>query len=145
MYTNSPEETADCIIEAMQTVPEARVVAFFGELGTGKTSSIRLLCEKIARVAPELVHSPTFQYLNIYPGMVTVYHFDLYRLRGIDDFLHMGFEEVFDQPGLVFIEWAERIHDFLPVGSLLITLTHAGGTKRRVAVSLQDSYEHAEN
>lgn len=145
MHTNSPEETAAYVIEAMQTAPGTRVVAFFGELGTGKTSSIRLICQRIARVTPDLVHSPTFQYLHIYPGTVTVYHFDLYRLRGIDDFLHMGFEEVFTQPGLVFIEWAERIQDLLPKGALLVTLSHAGGSKRTINLSLQDGYEHVQN
>lgn len=86
------------------------VLLFYGDLGAGKTTFIKGLVAGITDSARQEVNSPTFTYLNIYKGpKMHVYHFDLYRLRDVDEFLSMGFDEMFDAGGVCCVEWAERI------------------------------------
>jgi tRNA threonylcarbamoyladenosine biosynthesis protein TsaE len=83
---------------------------------------------------PGIVQSPTFTYLNIYSGKATIYHFDLYRLHDIDQFLSMGFDEYFDAGGICCIEWAERIQNFLPSNAIKITLDHLEAGCRSITI-----------
>ena len=111
------------------------VVYFLGELGVGKTTFIKGLVEGVSGFDPEQVNSPTFVYLNVYPGTLTVYHFDLYRMRDSDEFLGMGFEEYFEREGVCCIEWSERIAELLPSHALAVTMTHAGQNRRKIQFS----------
>ena len=81
----------------------------FRRAAAGKTTFIKGLIHAAAQIASSEVQSPTFNYLNIYEGRKTIYHFDLYRLRDRDEFLSMGFDEFFDAGGICCIEWSERI------------------------------------
>lgn len=110
------------------------VVCFFGDLGAGKTTFIKGLVEGAAGVDPAVVHSPTFSYLHVYEGKKKIYHFDLYRLRDIDEFVSMGFDEYFEAGGICCIEWSERIALYLPVNTLYVTLEHAGGDNRLITI-----------
>ena len=85
------------------------VVCFFGDLGAGKTTFIKGVVAGASGISGEEVSSPTFTYLNIYRGSKTLYHFDLYRLRNTNEFLSMGFDEMFDAGGICCIEWAEKL------------------------------------
>lgn len=116
-------------------LPVNSVLCFFGELGAGKTAFIKGLTEAVAGYPPEGVCSPTFTYLNIYPGSIVVYHFDLYRLRDEDEFLSMGFDEFFHAGGICCIEWSERIQELLPDGCVQVSLTHVGGDKRLIKIT----------
>lgn len=108
------------------------VVCLFGELGAGKTSIVKGIAHGAAGVDPQLVHSPTFTYLNIYSGTKEIFHFDLYRLEGVDDFLGMGFDEYFQQEGIVCLEWSEKIAQILPKNCLKIELFHTPDGSRRI-------------
>lgn len=110
------------------------VVCFFGELGSGKTTFIKGLTSAIANYPAEDVSSPTFTYLNIYHGSISVYHFDLYRLRDEDEFLSMGFDEFFSAGGICCIEWSERIQALIPIDCVKVELAHVGGDKRRISI-----------
>lgn len=120
------------------------VVYFLGELGAGKTTFIKGLVNGVSGYDPELVSSPTFAYLNIYSsrGDLTVYHFDLYRLKDSDEFLSMGFEEYFDRDGVCCIEWSERIADLLPPHAISVVMQHAGNHLRQIGFS--EDFDHAE-
>lgn len=117
-----------------QAVSPPAVIAFYGDLGAGKTTFIKGLVCGAALVSSREVNSPTFTYLNIYIGTKEIYHFDLYRLNGGDDFLSMGFDEYFNK-GICCIEWAERIPDLLPPGSIHIHIQSLGETKRKITIS----------
>ena len=116
------------------TLKKGAILAFFGDLGTGKTTFIRYLSELLSGVAPEIVTSPTFQYLNIYNGQQDIFHFDLYRLQNSTDFIHMGFDEMLLGDGICCIEWAERIKDILPDETISITITHAENESRLIQI-----------
>jgi tRNA threonylcarbamoyladenosine biosynthesis protein TsaE len=63
-----------------------------------------------------------------------VYHFDLYRLRDIDEFLSMGFDEYFEADGICCIEWSERIEEYLPENRLTVSLEHVEGDERLITI-----------
>jgi tRNA threonylcarbamoyladenosine biosynthesis protein TsaE len=110
------------------------VICLFGDLAAGKTTFIKGIVEAVAHIDPSEVQSPTFTYLHIYKGQKKVYHFDLYRLRDIDEFLSMGFDEYWEADGVCCMEWSERIHSYLPPGSISVTLSHAGEDKRLITI-----------
>ena len=111
------------------------VVCFFGDLGSGKTTLIKALTEKLNGTHPNEVNSPTFTYLNIYDGTIPVYHFDLYRLKDHKDFFNKGFDEYFDADGIRLIEWSERIRAAVPEKALCVYMKHLGENTREITIS----------
>ncbi|MBN1154958.1 tRNA (adenosine(37)-N6)-threonylcarbamoyltransferase complex ATPase subunit type 1 TsaE [candidate division KSB1 bacterium] len=88
------------------------IVAFFGDLGSGKTYFIKGICEGLG--IEDDVTSPTFTIMNVYEGPVDVYHFDFYRVSTAADVYGLGYEDYFYSDGICLIEWADRIDSFLP-------------------------------
>lgn len=117
------------------TLPASSLLCLFGELGAGKTTFVKGVVFGAAGVDPSVVHSPTFTYLNAYEGQKPVYHFDLYRLHDIDEFLSMGFDEYFDAGGICCIEWSERIAAYLPKNAMRIHFEHVSEEQRRIIIS----------
>jgi tRNA threonylcarbamoyladenosine biosynthesis protein TsaE len=111
------------------------VVALIGDLGAGKTC----LTQGIARgldVSPSYyVTSPTFTLINEYPGRIPLYHLDVYRLAGSRDLDDMGYEEYFYGDGVIVIEWAEKILDVLPEGSMIIHMNYIDEYCREITLS----------
>lgn len=116
------------------------VICFFGDLGAGKTTFIKGLVAAITSVPAEQVNSPTYTYLNIYNGPLPIYHFDLYRLTGADDFLEMGFDDYFTAGGICCIEWSERIHSLIPKGAYQLILKAISEEERQIEL-LSRSFE----
>jgi tRNA threonylcarbamoyladenosine biosynthesis protein TsaE len=131
-YTQSAKETIDFGYSVGMQLAPGSIVCLFGDLGAGKTTLIKGIVAALSGSAPHDVCSPTFSYLNIYEGKCLVYHFDLYRLGGPEDFLSMGFEEYLFSHGISCLEWSERIASLLPKDIYQITLTHEGNEKRKI-------------
>lgn len=89
------------------------VVALCGPLGAGKTTWMRSMVEALIGYETA-VSSPTFSYLNIYEGHISIYHFDLYRLPGPSAFVDLGLEDFLTSKGICCIEWPERLGALLP-------------------------------
>lgn len=134
IISHSAAETFELGRRLGQELNTPKVVCFFGELAAGKTTFIKGLVFGATQIDPSNVQSPTFTYLHIYEGQKKVYHFDLYRLRDIDEFLSMGFDEYFEADGICCIEWSERIASYLPSNSLHITLLHMGEDQRMITL-----------
>lgn len=118
-----------------QQLPPNSIVCFFGDLGAGKTTFIKGLAAGILAGSENEVNSPTFTYLNVYRGPITtLYHFDLYRLRDADEFMSMGFDEMFYAGGICCIEWSEKIAALLPQEAICVSLTHLGETSRQIEI-----------
>jgi tRNA threonylcarbamoyladenosine biosynthesis protein TsaE len=132
--SHSAAETFELGRKIGQDLPINTVIGFFGDLAAGKTTFIKGLVQGAAGLDPSIVQSPTFTYLNIYNGTKTLYHFDLYRLRDVDEFMSMGFDEYFDAGGICCIEWSERIADRLPPSCMKIRMEHQGADVRRILV-----------
>lgn len=133
--SSSAEETFAIGSEWGRSLPLGSVVAFFGDLGAGKTTFIKGLVAGATEDPSLIVTSPTFVLLNIYEGVKRVYHFDLYRLQGSEEFLSLGFEEYWNCPGITCIEWAERIAPLLPPGSIQVRLTSLNDSIRTIEIS----------
>ncbi len=110
----------------------ARVVAFYGEMGVGKTTLIKSLCKQLG--AAETVTSPTFSLINEYelPNNRLVYHFDFYRIETIDEVYDFGYEEYFFGEEYCFIEWPELIEELLPEDCLRIHIRLLSDNKRLI-------------
>ena len=109
------------------------VFAFHGEMGTGKTTFIRALCEVLG-VDPEEANSPSFSIINEYRSDTTaelIYHFDLYRLESVEEALEIGVEDYFDSGALCLLEWPERIEPLLPDDTVVVNITVDPATDSR--------------
>ena len=138
--TNSETETINLGYAFGKKLPANSVVCFFfGDLAAGKTTFIKGMAAGASEFPPDQISSPTFVYLNVYQGKKTVFHFDLYRLRNADEFLNMGFDEVFTQGGICCIEWSERIPSLLPGNCFQVRMSHEGESKRRIEISVEGS------
>lgn len=99
------------------------IVAFYGDLGAGKTTMIKGVARGLG--VKETVKSPSFVIITEYLGRLPVYHIDLYRIRSIEELLHTGFDSYLRSDGVCLIEWAERAEELLPVNTIRIKLTFA--------------------
>ena len=107
--------------EFLDAVEGRKVIAFYGEMGVGKTTFINALSRQLG-VTDDAVNSPSFSIVNEYETALgdIVYHFDLYRLDSIDEALAIGIEDYFYSGRLCLIEWPENIEDVLPEETLRV-------------------------
>ena len=107
------------------------VFALVGPLGAGKTTLARGFIQKRAGVDEEVV-SPTFTLVQTYDTTaLSIWHFDLYRLKTADEVLELGLEEAL-ATGVSLIEWPERLGHLLPKNRRDVTLSLAGGAREAV-------------
>ena len=113
---------------------DGRVLAFYGQMGAGKTTFIAAVCKALGIEEP--VNSPTFAIVNEYvaDNGETVYHFDCYRLNTLRDALNIGIEEYFASGNICFIEWAENIEELLPVDTVRVNIVVEDDGSREVSV-----------
>ncbi len=99
---------------------DKKIFAFFGEMGVGKTTFIRAICKNLKVI--DMVNSPTFSIVNEYftEKNTIIYHFDFYRINNIYEIFDFGYEEYFYSKNYCFIEWSEKIENFLPEESLRV-------------------------
>jgi len=111
-----------------------RIVAFYGEMGAGKTTFIKALC-KAMNVEDE-VNSPSFAIVNEYHTADddVIFHFDFYRLKNIEEALDIGYEEYIYSGHYCFMEWPEKIGPLLPDNRLEVTIEETDDGKRIVSV-----------
>ena len=90
-----------------------KIFLFYGDMGAGKTTLIKSLCECLGVKEPAT--SPTFSIVNEYQGGSSkIYHFDFYRLKNQSEALDLGYEEYFYSGSYCFIEWPEKVPDLWP-------------------------------
>lgn len=132
-FSGSAEETIRIGQQFGKTLKDNAVICFFGDLAAGKTTFIKGIASGVANIHLDEVSSPTFVFLNIYAGIRSVFHFDLYRLKDSDEFLGMGFDEFFDR-GICCIEWSERIANMLPPNHIKVELLVLGEEQREISI-----------
>lgn len=130
VVTHSEIETRRLGTVIARCVPRPAVVGLVGTLGAGKTRLVQGIAWGCG-VHEASVISPTFVLIHEYPGDVPVFHFDVYRLRDVSEFLELGPEEYFLRPGISVIEWADRIVECLPPQHLIVEAEILTETDRR--------------
>ena len=111
-----------------------RILAFYGDLGAGKTTIIKKICELLN--AQEPASSPTFSLINEYSikNNGKIYHFDFYRINDIEEIYDFGYEEYFFSNNYCFIEWPEKIESLLPKNSIKINIDIVSKEKRKISI-----------
>ena len=111
---------------------EAKVIAFYGSMGAGKTTFIKALCEELG--VTDVVNSPTFAIINEYAaGKEKIYHFDFYRINKPEEALDFGYEDYFYSGSFCFVEWPEKIADLLPEDTLKLYITEDADGSREIS------------
>ena len=119
---------------------DRRVFAFNGNMGAGKTTFIKELCEAMG--TEDIVNSPTFAIVNVYEVEAKrrlgerqeVYHFDCYRIKDIREAMDMGTEEYLYSGNYCFIEWAEMIAPLLPDDLVTVEIEVMENGDRRLTI-----------
>ena len=110
---------------------DARVFAFYGSMGAGKTTFIKAICRCMG--VEDVITSPTFSIVNEYSaGERTIYHFDFYRIKKLEEVYDMGYEEYFYSGNTCFLEWPELIEDILPDDAVRVKIECAEDETRTV-------------
>ena len=125
-------------LEILQKTEPHRVYAFEGQMGAGKTTFIKSLCEAMGTM--DVVNSPTFAIVNVYdveqPYCGEVYHFDCYRLKDIREAMDFGAEEYLYSGNYCFIEWPMMMEALLPEETIYITITPQENGDRILSINI---------
>ena len=115
--------------EFIQNIGEHKVFAFYGKMGAGKTTFVKAICEELG--VEDVITSPTFAIVNEYEAHdQSIFHFDFYRIKRLEEVYDMGYEDYFYSGALCFIEWPELIEDLLPEDAVKVTITeNTDGTR----------------
>ena len=100
------------IAKKIVTLSKYKVILFEGEMGAGKTTLIQAIARHLGVV--QAMSSPTFSLVNEYEyDDKLLYHFDLFRIKDIDEAYGIGIEEYLDSGNFCFIEWPDKIMSIL--------------------------------
>ena len=135
---NRLEEYPAAAKEFIQEMGEERIFAFYGSMGTGKTTFIKSICEEMG--VTDAINSPTFAIVNEYEGGKgeTIFHFDFYRIKSLAEVYNMGYEEYFYSNALCFIEWPELIEELLPEEAVKVTITEENDGTRTLKIASKE-------
>ena len=118
-----------------QSIGKGSVVALCGALGAGKTTFVRGMAKALTPESVSLVHSPTFTIVNEYKGEdISIFHFDFYRLKDCDDLYSCGFDDYFDENGVIVAEWADMFMQDLPADTIIVSIEKEGENERKITV-----------
>tara|TARA_R110002050_G_scaffold5560_5_gene24567 strand:+ start:6509 stop:6937 length:429 start_codon:yes stop_codon:yes gene_type:complete len=106
-------DSIDAIAKQIITCLNSKIIVVYGEMGVGKTTLIKALVKNLG--STDDVSSPTFSIVNEYEMISdTIYHFDLYRIKDLEEAYNFGFEDYLYSGNWVIIEWPEIIESVLP-------------------------------
>lgn len=125
-------QTDDVAMQLLDQFRNARIFAFFGEMGAGKTTFIQSFCRAIG--SPDTVTSPSFAIINEYSDISgnPVYHFDFYRIKNLEEAFDLGYEDYIYSGFYCLIEWPEKIEQLLPESYIEVTVMVQQDGKRSI-------------
>lgn len=136
-FVNNQAELPDAAQQLLQFADGQKVFLFYAEMGAGKTTFIKALCEALG--SRDNFSSPTYPIVNEYacPGG-KIYHFDLYRIRNLNELIELGFEEYIHSGHYCFIEWPDVGEKLLDCKTVSVEI-EAAGTKRIIKARKNES------
>jgi tRNA threonylcarbamoyladenosine biosynthesis protein TsaE len=142
--TTGEEGTNQLGTEFSRRLKPGDLVAFYGELGAGKTEFIKGVCDGMR--VEEIVSSPTYTIINQYVGLredeeeIILYHIDLYRIESPGDLGEIGLEEILAHPSAIkLIEWASHADMLLPSARYDIHFHTIDDNTRRIEIVHRDA------
>ena len=138
IISRSSEET-HALGKELGTLLKAGTVLFLtGDLGSGKTAFVQGLARGLGVPDEYYVTSPTYTIINEYPGRVTLYHMDLYRIGDGAELEDLGIEDIMNDQGVIAVEWPDRLpEDFCPV-HIRIHISLMDGDSRNFSFTISD-------
>lgn len=131
--SKSREETVTIGEKLAEKLNGGQVVAFRGDLGSGKTCFTSGIAKGLGYEGD--VTSPTFALINEYiGGKIPLYHFDMYRISSWDELYSSGFYEYIESGGIVAAEWSENIENALPENTVYVEFETTGENSRRIKI-----------
>ena len=121
--------------ELLRHTDGRKLFAFYGQMGSGKTTIIKAVCELLGAV--DLINSPTFTLVNEYKtgNGESLFHLDFYRIRKKEEVFDFGIEEYLDGSSYCFMEWPELVEDILPPGTVKISINVGPAEERILEIS----------
>lgn len=134
---NRESETMDLAFSLGEQAVPGQVYALIGDLGSGKT----LFSKSFARGMgiEEELSSPTFTLLEEYDASIPLYHFDLYRIDNIDEFIMLDFEDYWNGDGVSLVEWADKADGLLPEKTIYVYFNYIDENTRRIKIEHPDN------
>ena len=133
LATGALDETRKAAAAVAESPIPGDVVSLTGELGAGSTAFVQGAAKALG--VDEPVTSPTFVLVRQYRGAMPIYHVDVYRLDSLQEVIDLGFEDLLDPGGVVFVEWGDAIDALLPDSHLRVELRAEDDDSRRLQVS----------
>lgn len=111
------------IVETLIPIIRSRKkVAFLGQIGAGKTTFIKLLCQALG--VETVTSSPTYSIINQYEtAQDVIHHVDLYRLKSEEEAFSIGLMELFEDDSYCFVEWPNLVENYFPDSALWIKIS----------------------
>lgn len=136
IYTNNEIETEQAGADFAKDLPGGSVVAFYGDLGAGKTAFVRGMARGMG--IESRVNSPTFTIVNEYIGERELYHFDMYRLGSADELFDIGWEDYLSRGGVCAVEWSENVADAFEGDEIVVKIEKLSDTERRISIGEEE-------
>lgn len=130
--TNSPEETIDLGYKIGLLLKKGDVIAMQGTLAAGKTTITKGIAKALE--IKDTITSPTFCLISEYSGRMPLYHMDVYRLDGAEDFVNLGTDDMIYGDGVSIIEWSEKIMSELPKKTIILNITPKADGSRLITI-----------
>lgn len=130
--THAPEETEQVGQRLAALLVPGDIIAYYGDLGSGKTAFTRGLARGLGITEP--VTSPTYTIVNEYlSGRMPLFHFDMYRLGSADELFDIGWEDYLERGGVCAVEWSENVEEALD-GAIRVCISRVDDTTRQITV-----------
>lgn len=139
LKTNTAEETIELGRKIGRLLTKGDVIAMQGTLAAGKTTITKGIAESLG--VTDTITSPTFCLISEYSGKMPLYHMDVYRLDGGEDFINLGTDDMIYGDGVSIIEWSEKIMDELPKKTIILKLEPQEDGSRIITI---ENWPHGE-
>jgi tRNA threonylcarbamoyladenosine biosynthesis protein TsaE len=137
--TSSAEETIELGKKIGKLLKKGDIIAMQGTLAAGKTTITKGIAQALG--ITETITSPTFCLISEYEGTMPLYHMDVYRLDGTEDFINLGTDDMLYGDGVSIIEWSEKIMEELPSSTIILKITPQEDGKRLIEI---DNWKNGE-
>ncbi|MEG2429634.1 MAG: tRNA (adenosine(37)-N6)-threonylcarbamoyltransferase complex ATPase subunit type 1 TsaE [Oscillospiraceae bacterium] len=136
-FSNSEKETEQIASEFATELKSGDVLAYKGGMGVGKTAFTRGLATGL-KVTGE-VSSPTFalvhEYKSLHTGQLSLYHFDMYRIKTFEDVYSTGYFDYLDMEEIIAVEWSENVSEIFDENTIYIDIEKIDENRRHIKIT----------